>query len=83
MQAMGAAASIDIDQAEAILRVELGSSVSELSSKELKTVICHFLMANNNKFINCSCLGYLFRFSLSKLGNCPNGTSDYYVTRDS
>ena len=36
MLAMNSAANIDIDQAEAILRVELGSKVSSMSSKEIK-----------------------------------------------
>ena len=36
IEALNAAATMDIDQAEAILRVEQGSSVSKLSSKELK-----------------------------------------------
>ena len=36
IDALNAARQIDIDQAEAILRVELGSKVSEMSSKELK-----------------------------------------------
>jgi hypothetical protein len=34
--AMNAAMDMDIDQAEAILRVEVGTKVSDLSSKELK-----------------------------------------------
>ncbi len=36
IDALNMARQIDIDQAEAILRVELGSKVSEMSSKELK-----------------------------------------------
>ena len=36
LEAMMAAKNMEIDHAEAVLRVELGSSVSELSSKELK-----------------------------------------------
>lgn len=36
LEAMNAAMEMDIDQAEAIMRVELGSSVSNMSSKELK-----------------------------------------------
>jgi len=34
--AVNAAFSIDVDQAEAILRVEMGSKVSNMSSKEIK-----------------------------------------------
>ena len=36
LEAMNAAKIIDVDQAEAILRTELGSSVSSMTSKELK-----------------------------------------------
>lgn len=36
LEAMNAAMEMDIDQAEAIMRVEVGSSVSNMSSKELK-----------------------------------------------
>jgi len=36
LDALTAASSIDIDQAEAILRTEVGSRVSDMSSKELK-----------------------------------------------
>jgi hypothetical protein len=36
LEAMMAAKSMDVDEAEAVLRVEFGSKVSELSSKELK-----------------------------------------------
>jgi len=36
IEALNAAKNIDIDLAEAIMRVEIGSKVSELSSKELK-----------------------------------------------
>jgi len=36
LEALNMAKSMDIDEAEAIMRVELGSKVSELSSKELK-----------------------------------------------
>ena len=37
---------MDIDQAEAILRVEVGSKVSKMSSKEIKRDL--LLFANNN-----------------------------------
>ena len=36
IEALNAAQNIDIDMAEAIMRVEIGSKVSEMSSKELK-----------------------------------------------
>jgi hypothetical protein len=36
IEALNAAQTIDIDMAEAIMRVEIGSKVSEMSSKELK-----------------------------------------------
>lgn len=36
LEAMNAAVAMDIDQAEAIMRVEIGSAVSQMSSKELK-----------------------------------------------
>ena len=43
---MMAAKEMDIDHAEAVLRIEVGSSVSSLSSKELKRDI--LLMAKKN-----------------------------------
>jgi hypothetical protein len=46
VDALIAARNIDIDMAEAIMRVEKGSSVSELSSKELKRDL--FVFARNN-----------------------------------
>ena len=36
IEALNAARDLDIDMAEAVMRVELGSKVSEMSSKELK-----------------------------------------------
>ena len=44
-----AARQLDIDMAEAIMRVELGSKVSEMSSKELKRDL--LLFARNNPFL--------------------------------
>ena len=44
--AIVAARTLDIDMAEAIMRVEIGSKVSELSSKELKRDL--LLFARNN-----------------------------------
>jgi len=46
VDALVAARNIDIDMAEAIMRVEIGSEVSKLSSKELKRDLLRF--ANNN-----------------------------------
>ena len=49
LEAMNMAASMDIDQAEAIMRVELGSAVSTMSSKELKRDLLVF--ANKNPYL--------------------------------
>jgi len=46
VEAMNAAMGMDIDQAEAILRVELGSKVSKMASKEIKRDL--LLYAKNN-----------------------------------
>ena len=46
LEAMNAAKEMDIDQAEAILRVELGSKVSKMTSKEIKRDL--MLFAKNN-----------------------------------
>ena len=43
IDALNAARNMDIDQAEAILRVELGSKVGEMSSKELKRDLYYLL----------------------------------------
>jgi len=51
IQAMNLAHSMEIDQAEAILRVEMGSSVSTMSSKELKRDIVLFSRQNPALFI--------------------------------
>ena len=40
--AVNAARNIDIDQAEAIIRVEIGSEVSKMSSKEIKRDLLMF-----------------------------------------
>jgi hypothetical protein len=50
--AMNMAYEMDIDKAEAILRVEKGSSVSSLSSKELKRDLLLFAKQNPSLFIN-------------------------------
>ena len=52
VDAMNAARSIDIDQAEAILRVELGSKVNSMSSKELKRDLLLFARNNPSLFIS-------------------------------
>ena len=52
IDALNAAREMDIDQAEAILRVELGSKVSEMSSKELKRDLMLFAKNNAELFID-------------------------------
>ncbi len=52
IDALNAARDMEIDQVEAILRVEKGSSVSEMSSKELKRDILLFARNNPQLFIN-------------------------------
>mgnify|MGYP001233359074 FL=1 len=49
--AMNAANEMDVDFAEAILRVEVGSAVNELSSKELKRDLLLFARRNPQLFI--------------------------------
>ena len=44
------ARNIDIDQAEAILRVEVGSKVSDMSSKEIKRDLLVFAKKNAKLF---------------------------------
>ncbi len=51
LEAMNAAKTMDIDEAEAILRVEFGSKVSEMSSKELKRDLLVFARNNPHLFI--------------------------------
>jgi hypothetical protein len=52
IDALNAAKDIDIDQAEAIMRVEIGSKVSEMSSKELKRDLLLFAKNNPKLFLN-------------------------------
>jgi hypothetical protein len=52
IKALNAASVIDIEQAEAILRVENGSAVSNLSSKELKRDILIFAKRNPKLFLD-------------------------------
>ena len=47
-----AARTLDIDMAEAIMRVELGSKVSEMSSKELKRDLLIYASNNPNLFLD-------------------------------
>ena len=51
LDAMNAAKAMEIDEAEAILRVEFGSKVSEMSSKELKRDLLVFARRNPQLFI--------------------------------
>jgi len=51
VQALTAAQSLDVDTAEAILRVELGSKVSKMSSKELKRDLLLFAKKNPKLFL--------------------------------
>ena len=49
IEALNAAKNIDIDMAEAIMRVEIGSKVSDMSSKELRRDL--LLYAKRNPFL--------------------------------
>jgi len=51
VDALIAARQMDIDQAEAIMRVELGSSVAEMTSKELKRDLLVFARRNPKDFL--------------------------------
>jgi len=50
-EAISAARTMDVDQAEAILRVEKGSEVSSMSSKEIKRDLYIFAKSNPSLFI--------------------------------
>jgi len=52
IKALNAAQSIDIDMAEAIMRVEVGSKVSEMSSKELKRDLLLYAKRNPGLFLD-------------------------------
>ena len=52
IDAMNAARNIDINQAEAILRVEIGSKVNSMSSKEIKRDLLLFARNNPELFIS-------------------------------
>ena len=51
VEALVAARNVDIDMAEAIMRVEVGSKVSELSSKELRRDLLIFARNNPKLFL--------------------------------
>jgi hypothetical protein len=52
VEALVAARNLDIDMAEAVMRVEVGSKVSEMSSKELKRDLLLFAKKNPKLFLN-------------------------------
>jgi len=51
IEALNAAKNIDIDMAEAIMRVEIGSKVTEMSSKELKRDLLLYAKRNPGLFL--------------------------------
>ena len=51
IEALNAAKNIDIDMAEAIMRVEVGSKVSDMSSKELKRDLLLYAKRNPHLFL--------------------------------
>ena len=51
IEALNAAKNIDIDMAEAIMRVEVGSKVSDMSSKELKRDLLLYAKRNPELFL--------------------------------
>ena len=52
IDALNTARTLEIDQAEAILRVEVGSKVSEMSSKEIKRDLLMFAKKNPKLFLD-------------------------------
>jgi len=52
IEALNAAQNMDIDMAEAIMRVEIGSKVSEMSSKELKRDLLLYAKRNPGLFLD-------------------------------
>ena len=52
IEALNAAKSMDIDQAEAILRVEVGSEVNKMTSREIKRDLLMFAKNNPGLFID-------------------------------
>ena len=51
IMALNAARSMDVEQSEAILRVEIGSEINELSSKEIKRDVIRLAKKNPRLFI--------------------------------
>ena len=51
IEALNAAQNLDIDMAEAVMRVELGSNVSKMSSKELKRDLLLYAKRNPGLFL--------------------------------
>ena len=51
IEALNAAKNLDIDMAEAVMRVEVGSKVSEMSSKELKRDLLLYAKRNPRLFL--------------------------------
>ena len=51
IEALNAAKSVDIDMAEAIMRVEIGSKVSDMSSKELRRDLLLYAKRNPELFL--------------------------------
>ena len=51
VEALNAAMNLDIDMAEAVMRVDLGSRVSEMSSKELKRDLLLYAKRNPGLFL--------------------------------
>ena len=52
IEALNAARELDIDTAEAVMRVEIGSKVSQMSSKELKRDLLLFAKRNPKLFLD-------------------------------
>jgi hypothetical protein len=52
IEALNAAISLDIDMAEAVMRVEIGSKVTEMSSKELKRDLLLYAKRNPRLFLD-------------------------------
>ena len=51
VEALNAALNLDVDMAEAVMRVEIGSKVSEMSSKELKRDLLLYAKKNPKLFL--------------------------------
>tara|TARA_R110000796_G_scaffold6793_8_gene23766 strand:+ start:345 stop:1187 length:843 start_codon:yes stop_codon:yes gene_type:complete len=52
LEALNAAKNLDIDMAEAVMRVEIGSKVTEMSSKELKRDLLLYAKKNPSLFLD-------------------------------